>query len=425
MHYIWAHRMNGDGRHLVTNEGVDVDVLHTGSYNSDAGPDFFNAKLRIGDNVWCGNVEMHIKASDWMRHGHDRDKLYDSVILHVVVEDDMTICRTNGERIAQCVLPIPQEVQMLMQELLSQPVGKLPCLDKLGQVAEEDLSQWLERMARERMYHKCLRIDSLRRMYADSWEEVCYITLARSLGFGLNSDAMERLARCTPLKMLQKHSAQMVQIEALLFGQAGLLDADTAREDVYLRRLLSEYAFLKNKFALTGMDASAWRMFRTRPQGFPHRRIATLARLISGGFNLFSRIRECSEVDELRRLFEIELDGYWGEHFSFSHVSQVRAKALSRDSINSILINTVAPLLFSYGSYLKQEPQRRRAVELLHSLPAECNNVVKTFTGVGMKIKDSLQSQAAMNLRREYCEQHKCLKCQIGVDLLLSALKQK
>ncbi len=417
--------MNGDRRHLVTNEGVAVEVLQTGTYNRDAGPDFFNAKLRIGDSVWCGNVEMHLKASDWMRHGHDHDKLYDSVILHIVVEDDVPIYRTNGERIAQCVMTIPQEVQSLMQRLISVPVGELPCLDKLEKVGEEDISQWLERMAMERMYHKCLRIDTLRQMCADSWEEVCYITLSRSLGFGLNSDAMERLARCTPLKVLQKHSAQMVQIEALLFGQAGLLDADSAREDAYLHRLLSEYAFLKNKFSLTGMDASAWRMFRTRPQGFPHRRIATLSRFISGGFSLFSRICECREVDDMRRLFEIELDGYWREHFSFSHISQVRAKALSRDSINSILINTVAPLLYGYGSYLKQEQLCRRAVELLRSLPAERNNVVKTFTSAGMKIKDSLQSQAVMNLRREYCEQHKCLKCQIGVELLISALKQK
>ena len=282
MQYVWKHRL-WRSEDMVTNTGKKVRVVDPGLLNTDAGPDFFNAKIEIDGHMWVGNVEMHYRATDWKRHHHDSDKAYDSVILHVVAKDDAPVRRTNGELIPQLVLEVSPQFNADYASLVGATI-EVPCATKIKQVPHLTSVEWVEGLAFERLHGKVERIHQLLDSFNGSWEDVCYVTLARNFGFGINNDAFERLARRTPLRLLGKHSDSVLQIEALLFGQAGMLDAQKPGMDSYYNQLCTEYAFLSNKFQLTPMERESWKLFRIRPQNFPYRRIAMLAQFIEGGF---------------------------------------------------------------------------------------------------------------------------------------------
>lgn len=421
MQYVWKHRL-WRSEDMVTNTGKKVRVVDPGLLNTDAGPDFFNAKIEIDGHMWVGNVEMHYRATDWKRHRHDSDKAYDSVILHVVAKDDAPVRRTNGELIPQLVLEVSPQFNADYASLVGATI-EVPCATKIKQVPHLTIVEWVEGLAFERLHGKVERIHQLLDSFNGSWEDVCYVTLARNFGFGINNDAFERLARRTPLRLLGKHSDSVLQIEALLFGQAGMLDAQKPGMDSYYNQLCTEYAFLSNKFQLTPMEKESWKLFRIRPQNFPYRRIAMLAQFIEGGFRMMNRILEAEGEKEMRALFEVELSGYWTKHYTFGKPNERATTTLSRSSIDIILINTVAPLLYAYGELTGNYEMTDKAIKLLEDLRAESNSIVSHFVAYGIDCPDALTSQALVQLKREYCDARKCIYCKIGHHLLSKAAR--
>lgn len=421
MQYVWKHRL-WRSEDMVTNTGKKVRVVDPGLLNTDAGPDFFNAKIEIDGHMWVGNVEMHYRATDWKRHHHDSDKAYDSVILHVVAKDDAPVRRTNGELIPQLVLEVSPQFNADYASLVGATI-EVPCATKIKQVPHLTIVEWVEGLAFERLHGKVERIHQLLDSFNGSWEDVCYVTLARNFGFGINNDAFERLARRTPLRLLGKHSDSVLQIEALLFGQAGMLDAQKPGMDSYYNQLCTEYAFLSNKFQLTPMEKESWKLFRIRPQNFPYRRIAMLAQFIEGGFRMMNRILEAEGEKEMRALFEMELSGYWTKHYTFGKPNERATATLSRNSIDIILINTVAPLLYAYGELTGNYEMTDKAIKLLEDLRAESNSIVSHFVAYGIDCPDALTSQALVQLKREYCDARKCIYCKIGHHLLSKAAR--
>lgn len=421
MQYVWKHRL-WRSEDMVTNTGKKVRVVDPGLLNTDAGPDFFNAKIEIDGHMWVGNVEMHYRATDWKRHHHDSDKAYDSVILHVVAKDDAPVRRTNGELIPQLVLEVSPQFNADYASLVGATI-EVPCATKIKQVPHLTIVEWVEGLAFERLHGKVERIHQLLDSFNGSWEDVCYVTLARNFGFGINNDAFERLARRTPLRLLGKHSDSVLQIEALLFGQAGMLDAQKPGMDSYYNQLCTEYAFLSNKFQLTPMEKESWKLFRIRPQNFPYRRIAMLAQFIEGGFRMMNRILEAEGEKEMRALFEVELSGYWTKHYTFGKPNERATATLSRSSIDIILINTVAPLLYAYGELTGDYEMTDKAIKLLEDLRAENNSIVSHFVAYGIDCPDALTSQALVQLKREYCDARKCIYCKIGHHLLSKAAR--
>lgn len=421
MQYVWKHRL-WRSEDMVTNTGKKVRVVDPGLLNTDAGPDFFNAKIEIDGHMWVGNVEMHYRATDWKRHRHDSDKAYDSVILHVVAKDDAPVRRTNGELIPQLVLEVSPQFNADYASLVGATI-EVPCAEEIKQVPHLTIVEWVEGLAFERLHGKVERIHQLLDSFNGSWEDVCYVTLARNFGFGINNDAFERLARRTPLRLLGKHSDSVLQIEALLFGQAGMLDAQKPGMDSYYNQLCTEYAFLSNKFQLTPMEKESWKLFRIRPQNFPYRRIAMLAQFIEGGFRMMNRILEAEGEKEMRSLFEVELSGYWTKHYTFGKPNERATATLSRSSIDIILINTVAPLLYAYGELTGNYEMTDKAIKLLEDLRAESNSIVSHFVAYGIDCPDALTSQALVQLKREYCDARKCIYCKIGHHLLSKAAR--
>lgn len=421
MQYVWKHRL-WRSEDMVTNTGKKVRVVDPGLLNTDAGPDFFNAKIEIDGHMWVGNVEMHYRATDWKRHHHDSDKAYDSVILHVVAKDDAPVRRTNGELIPQLVLEVSPQFNADYASLVGATI-EVPCATKIKQVPHLTIVEWVEGLAFERLHGKVERIHQLLDSFNGSWEDVCYVTLARNFGFGINNDAFERQARRTPLRLLGKHSDSVLQIEALLFGQAGMLDAQKPGMDSYYNQLCTEYAFLSNKFQLTPMEKESWKLFRIRPQNFPYRRIAMLAQFIEGGFRMMNRILEAEGEKEMRALFEVELSGYWTKHYTFGKPNERATATLSRSSIDIILINTVAPLLYAYGELTGNYEMTDKAIKLLEDLRAESNSIVSHFVAYGIDCPDALTSQALVQLKREYCDARKCIYCKIGHHLLSKAAR--
>lgn len=421
MQYVWKHRL-WRSEDMVTNTGKKVRVVDPGLLNTDAGPDFFNAKIEIDGHMWVGNVEMHYRATDWKRHHHDSDKAYDSVILHVVAKDDAPVRRTNGELIPQLVLEVSPQFNADYASLVGATI-EVPCATKIKQVPHLTIVEWVEGLAFERLHGKVERIHQLLDSFNGSWEDVCYVTLARNFGFGINNDAFERLARRTPLRLLGKHSDSVLQIEALLFGQAGMLDAQKPGMDSYYNQLCTEYGFLSNKFQLTPMEKESWKLSRIRPQNFPYRRIAMLAQFIEGGFRMMNRILEAEGEKEMRSLFEVELSGYWTKHYTFGKPNERATATLSRSSIDIILINTVAPLLYAYGELTGNYEMTDKAIKLLEDLRAESNSIVSHFVAYGIDCPDALTSQALVQLKREYCDARKCIYCKIGHHLLSKAAR--
>lgn len=415
MQYIWQHQLI-DTTHLTTTDGRRVQVIDAGRLNTNAGPDFFNAKIRIDGCLWVGNIEIHYKASDWKRHNHHTDKSYDSVILHVVEVDDMSVKRTNGEIIPQLVMRAAPTLRGDYQKLVDN-APMLSCGERLPGIEPFLITDWLNSLSLERLQSKSERIETWLELYKGNWEEVCYITLSRNMGFGINSDAFERLARSLPLSFLQKHADSLFQLESFLLGQAGLL-TEKRNDDNYYTRLSGEYAFLQNKFGLTPLTQDAWKFFRLRPQNFPHRRLAMLAQYIYGGFSLFAKLCNATSIEDMRALFQVQLSGYWDTHYTFDTTSPTSTSVLGVPAIDIILINTVAPLLYAYGIYSCNDVYTDRAQWIWESLRPEQNNIVKRFAAIGITAHSALESQAIIQLYNEYCLNKKCLYCRIGHKLL-------
>lgn len=416
MQYIWQYRLWNISDMAHTVDGSRLSIIDTGQLNSDAGPDFFNAKVRIDDETWVGNVEIHVRASDWYRHHHDSDPAYDTVILHVVEKDDIAIRRRDGSVIPQVVMPFAYDFARRYDEFVNNPASQLSCAPFLADIPSLHVTSWIEALAYERINAKCERVLDILDRSAGNWEQACFIILARSLGFGVNNDAFESVARSLPLSFLGKHSDSLLSLEALIFGQAGLLDIDSDHIP-YLEQLKKEYAFLANKFQLHPPEKQI-KMARMRPQNFPHRRLSLLAHLCYGGFRMMARISSAQSVDEARTIFDINLTGFWTNHYTFTSTADSDMRVLARRTVDSILINTVVPLAVTFFRYNGDTLAAERAMSMLDEIRPESNTIVDLFLKAGLKCRDAFTSQALIQLRREYCEKRKCLYCRFGHRML-------
>lgn len=416
LHYLWKYRLYRPSG-LTTTQGDTLEIIDPGLENTDAGPDFFNAKIRINGTVWAGSVEIHQKASDWLAHGHSADKAYGNVILHVVETDDGTVFRQNGEAIPQLVLPIPEQVIDNMEWLLTRD-SPVACLERLPAIDPVFRLQWMDALLAERLERKTDDILRWLDLYQKDWNEVFYILLCRNFGFGVNSDAFERLARSLPLKCILKQRPSASQVEALFLGQAGLLNDSTGNRHHYYRLLQQEYSFLRKKYGLEPLEPHIFRNLRLRPDATPHIKLVELAAIWIRHDTLFSSVLSARTPRELKDFFRIPASAFWDTHYNFLRPSPHRKKQLGENALNMLLINTVVPLIFAYGLYHRMDEHKARALRLLASIPPEQNSIISLFSQVGMKPRNAGDTQALIQLKRNYCEQKKCLYCRLGFQLL-------
>ena len=414
LHYVWKHKIFSL-KELKTTTGQQVEVIDTGLANTDAGPDFFNAKLKLDGVLWIGNIEIHERSSDWFKHGHHADAGYNSVILHIASEIDMEISRSNGERIPQIQLICPEAVRTNYKELLETD-SYPPCYRIIPSLSPFTAHSWMSALQMERFEQKATLLNERLKRCQGNWEDAFFITLARNFGFGLNGDAFETWAHQLPFRAVDKHRNDLFQIEAIFFGQAGILEDSDG--DGYYLRLKKEYTYLQHKFGLIPMDASLWRFLRLRPANFPHIRIAQLACLYHRAYGLLSRIMETETLQGVRDILKGGTSEYWLTHYTFGGSSPSRPKALSNTSLDLLIINTVVTFLYAYGLHKGNRVLCARAGSFLEELKAENNYITRMWEQCGMKASNAADSQALIQLKKEYCDKKKCLYCRIGYEYL-------
>ena len=414
LHYVWKHKIF-PLKELKTTTGQQVEVIDTGLANTDAGPDFFNAKLKLDGVLWIGNIEIHERSSDWFKHGHHADAGYNSVILHIASEIDMEISRSNGERIPQIQLICPEAVRTNYKELLETD-SYPPCYRIIPSLSPFTAHSWMSALQMERFEQKATLLNERLKRCQGNWEDAFFITLARNFGFGLNGDAFETWAHRLPFRAVDKHRNDLFQIEAIFFGQAGILEDSDG--DGYYLRLKKEYTYLQHKFGLIPMDASLWRFLRLRPANFPHIRIAQLACLYHRAYGLLSRIMETETLQGVRDILKGGTSEYWLTHYTFGGSSPSRPKTLSNTSLDLLIINTVVTFLYAYGLHKGNRVLCARAGSFLEELKAENNYITRMWEQCGMKASNAADSQALIQLKKEYCDMKKCLYCRIGYEYL-------
>jgi hypothetical protein len=416
LHHIWKFRLF-DQLNLQTTTGETIEIVKVGNNNFDAGPDFFNAQLRVGNTLWVGNVEIHINASDWKKHSHQNDKAYDNIILHVVYNADTPIYRSSGE--AMPTIELKDRIEKkIYQNYLNFKTSRdwIPCEKQIQSVPQLIINSTLDRLLLERLERKSISISDNLKLNNNNWEETFYQQLARNFGFKTNSEPFELLAKSLPSIFLAKHKNSILQIEALLFGQAGLLDDHL--EDKYLQALQNEYVFLKQKFKLQSIDAHLWKFLRLRPVNFPTIRIVQFSNLIFNSSHLFSRIIEIEKYQDFKKLMNVDVSEYWHTHYVFDKNSASAKKHLGDDSINNIIINTVVPFLFVYGKQKDDIKYIERALKFLEQTVGENNSIIKKWNTLKLPVKNAYSTQALLQLKNEYCNYKKCLSCNIGSYLL-------
>ena len=414
LHYVWKHKIF-PLKELKTTTGQQVEVIDTGLANTDAGPDFFNAKLKLDGVLWIGNIEIHERSSDWFKHRHHADAGYNSVILHIASEIDTEISRSNGERIPQIQLICPEAVRTNYKELLETD-SYPPCYRIIPSLPPFTAHSWMTALQMERFEQKATLLNERLKRCQGNWEDAFFITLARNFGFGLNGDAFETWAHQLPFRAVDKHRNDLFQIEAIFFGQAGILEDSDG--DGYYLRLKKEYTYLQHKFGLIPMDASLWRFLRLRPANFPHIRIAQLACLYHRAYGLLSRIMETETLQGVRDILKGGTSEYWLTHYTFGGSSPSRPKTLSNTSLDLLIINTVVTFLYAYGLHKGNRVLCARAGSFLEELKAENNYITRMWEQCGMKASNAADSQALIQLKKEYCDKKKCLYCRIGYEYL-------
>ncbi len=420
--YLW--RTSALGRRFRLTDGREIKVINPGRQNFNAGPDFSNARIQVGETVWCGNVEIHVRASDWFRHNHHSDEAYDQVILHVVTVDDAEVVRRDGSRFPTLVFNVSGATADLYNRLTDKVGERIRCSDRLPSVSRLAVEDWLESLGVERLQLKSGRLLDENSNLAGDWEQTAFVALARGLGFGVNGVPFEMLARGLPLKFIHRHSDNIFQIEALLFGQAGMLDSSVNIFDDYYQSLCREYYFLARKYSLRPMKVSLWKFARMRPQNFPHRRIALLAGMVEGGFSLLTRLLETNDPTALTDLFRRPLSGYWTTHFAFGSEESAQPTNMGGAALESLLINVAAPLLYAFGVHTGNPELGDRAVGLLERIRPEKNSFIRNFESLGLKADNALRSQALVHLHKCYCDEGRCLDCRFGVGIISKVARE-
>lgn len=424
LYYVWRHRLFPLGE-LKAGDGSTVEVIDPGLQNRNAGPDFFNAKVRIGDTLWVGNVEIHDRSSDWYLHGHDKDPRYDNVILHVAGILDAEVVNTNGEPIRQMQLDVPETIRENYDKLLKTDCYP-PCHKIIPELTRLLIHSWMAALQTERLEQKTEIIRRRAEEAEGSWENAYFVTLARNYGFGINGDVFEQWARNVPLSAVAHHRDDLFQTEAIFMGQAGLLEPEAvpeyyrqeAHREGYFAKLRNEYLYLAHKFSMKPMDFHLWRFLRLRPQNFPHIRISQLANLYHQQKAGLSRLVACETIGQLKELLSSHVTPYWETHYTFGSTSSKNEKHLAYGSLNLLIINTAIPMLFAYGRHSAKNVLCERAVDFLEQLKAENNHIIRMWLQVGLPVETAGDSQALIQLKKEYCDRKDCLRCRFGFEYL-------
>jgi len=411
LQYIWQFQYFNK-TDLVTTTGETVQVVFPGQYNTNQGPDFTDAKICIGKTTWAGTVELHIRTSDWAKHNHQKDKNYNNVILHVVWEDD----RSDNNTVP--VLELKGRISKILLQRYEELVNAdsfIPCERSIHSVREIIWKSWKDRLLAERLLRKAETVDNYLQQNNYHWEETFWWLLARNFGMKVNAETFEAIARSVPVNILAKHKNQVHQLEALLLGQAGLLEEKFTEE--YPLMLQKEYRFLQNKYRLKPVSLPL-HFLRMRPGNFPTIRLAQLTMLVYESVHLFSKVKEAGSVKDIRQWFDVNANDYWHCHYRFDEVSAFKKKTLGETMIDNIIINTIAPVLFAYGSYHKEQQYKDKALQWLENTAAEANSITKGFRQIGVNNKSAFDSQALIELKNEYCSKRRCLDCGIGTAIL-------
>ena len=415
LYYIWENRLTD--KDLKTTEGETIEVVSTGYRNTDSGPDFLEAKIQIGNKLWAGHVEIHVKSSDWNRHGHQSDKAYKNVILHVVYENDIQV---NDIPTLELKGHFDGSLFAQYQKLIASKTW-IPCEKSISQVPVFTRLSWLDRMAVERLESKSGNVTKILEANQFDWEDAFYKLLMRYFGLKVNNEAFEYLANILPFKTLLKHSDNLLQVEAMLMGCAGFLEDDFTEE--YPLLLKREYSVMKAKFNLLTMPSERWKFMRMRPSNFPTIRLAQLAQLIHKNGCLFSKIKAAKDTAEVKALFDVAASEYWETHWRFGFSTESKPKHLGETTADVLIINAVAPLLFCYGKLHKDESVCETALQFLEETEAEDNAIIRHYAQYGITAENAMQTQALLHLYSYFCKRKRCLECRIG-NVLLHKINQ-
>jgi hypothetical protein len=417
IHLVWKLK-KFDFNNLTTTDGEKLQIKKFGFHNKNAGPDFLNGEIIVGDTKWVGHIEMHINSSDWNKHKHQDDKAYNNVILHVVYNEDTKIINQSGQQIPTLILNdrISQHT-INNYEKLSQNLDWIPCAKSISKVDDIKKVIFLEKVLIERLQKKCARIYEILEHTHNDWEGTLYRLLLKYFGLKVNGSAFEQLAHVTPYPYIKKLSDKSIALEALLLGQAGLLSNPS---DQYISQLRTEYNHYKNKYQLVPMTGVEWRFSKLRPANFPPIRIAQIAQLYHKSPQLFNDILKAKNINDIYIMLDVTASDYWTTHYLPGKTSESKTKKIGQSTKELIAINVVVPLLFSYGQKTDNDIYKDKAISLLENIKAENNSIIREWKGLGMKTKSAFDSQSLIQLKNEYCNNFNCLNCQIGQTILFS-----
>ena len=420
LQFIWQHSLYAPAG-LKTSDAEDITIIHPGKHNKNAGPDFLEAKIKIGNTILVGHVELHVYASDWKKHGHENDKAYHNIILHVVYHNDVPGVTPNIP-VLEIAAHIPAHTTQQYASLLDSKRNIL-CTPYLASIRDITKHAWLTRLLAERWEEKLIDWKQLLSQSVENWQDLLYWRMAYNFGFKINSEIFLLLAQSIPLSILAKHRENLLQVEALLFGQAGILDADFT--DAYPQQLKAEYDYLKKKYKLTSLQPHLWKFMRLRPANFPTIRIAQFAALVHKSLHLFSKIIEVNSVKDISPLIEVQASSYWDTHYRFDEEAEKPSvKKLGKSSVHNIIINTIAPIQFLYASRQGVDGLQEKALQLLDEVPAEKNHIIDEWMTTGWKVQNAAQSQALLQLYNNYCTSKRCLECSLGHSIIRSGPKE-
>ncbi len=416
LHFIWNNKLYQNDS-LFTQDGESLQIVHQGRHNTNAGPDFFDARIRIGETLWAGNIEIHQRASDWNKHGHQNDPVYRNTILHVVAVLDIQVFNDLGSCVPALVINWPRWIED-NYEMLIRSHDWIGCASLLYQVDPFRIKFFLNGIVIERLQQKIESINKVLLETKEDWGETFYRMLARSFGLKENALPFEMVARSLPQSVLARHHDSLFQIEALLFGQAGLLGEELFGDEYYLE-LRKEYRFLAVKYGLKPIGGHLWKFMRMHPGNFPTIRLAQFSMLIHNSKGLFASVIDASKLEDLQRLFMVKASEYWDTHYSFNKPSVVRKKVFGDQIFRLIVINVVVPFYFLYGECQNKLFLKDRALDILEQMPAEINSSISRWAGAGIVAANALESQALLQLQHDYCEPRKCLDCTIGHKIIV------
>lgn len=426
LHYLWKYSLY-DQERLFDNEKNKIYVLNPGEYNHDSGPDFFNARISVAGTVWAGNIEIHTKSSHFDNHGHQNDPAFNNVILHIVAENDKRVFNAKGEEVLTAEISFDSSYYDKYTFLVNNPYI-IACQDDIKKLDVILIRHWLNSLVIERLRIKSESILKILSETENDWDESFYRLLARYFGFRINTEPFEMLATALPFRIIRKHTDNIFQIEALLFGTAGLLETGLFKEvlsDEYYCNLLKEYTILSAKYSLKPLHGWLWKFSRLRPSNFPTVRLSQLATMLSIAGGLFSRVLEATDIKQIKELFEVSASSYWDDHFVFGKKSRNFTKHTGSQAADILLINSVIPMIFVYGQSRDCQNISERALTFLENIPPEENIISSEWKAAGIIAESAFYSQALIQLRNEYCKKRKCLDCRIGSKIISQGKKLK